>query len=97
MWMPKLCMQPSRKRMRQRIPPQTSPTHKKNLEAELFMFINGHGTLPEGFDEIYLCELLDIPLYTDLVKQPAWFLERKKLWVEAKAKVQESKNQPKQP
>lgn len=49
--------------------------------------------LPDGFDDIYLCELLDLT-YTELVAQPFWWVERKRLWEQQKARARAAQNPP---
>jgi hypothetical protein len=43
---------------------------------------------PQGFDDIYLCDLLQLS-YTELAKQPAEWVDRMRLWHEQKAKAEE--------
>lgn len=53
-------------------------------------FNSGTGSLPDGYDEIYLCNLLHIP-YTVLIQQPAEWVERMMIWHAIQNKVENDK------
>jgi hypothetical protein len=54
----------------------------------LFKFFKGSGKLPSDFEDIYICDLLNIT-YTELEKQPADWVEKIILYKNQKAKVEE--------
>lgn len=54
----------------------------------LFKFFrNKGGQLPEGYDDIYLCDALDLTL-TELYAQPSWWVEKMLMWMKMRARVE---------
>lgn len=71
-----------------------SPKTIKKIELDLFKFFDkGKGAIPDGFDDIYLCDMFQIP-YTTLVQQPDWWIERMQLWILQRQKAQDAKKPP---
>jgi len=44
-------------------------------------------TIPEAFAEVALCEQLNC-LYTDLMEQPQWWIDRRIIWLKARIAAQ---------
>lgn len=52
------------------------------------MFFKGNKRLPKGFEEVYICHLLNIT-YDELLKQPFDWVEKYLLFLQVKNKVEE--------
>ena len=55
----------------------------------LFKFFrNKGGQLPDGYEEVYICNALGITL-TQLYEQPSWWVEKMLTWIKMRTKVEE--------
>jgi len=52
----------------------------------------GKGYIPTEYEDIYLCELFEIPYCSGgLVDQPDWWVEKMQTWMQQKARAQMDK------
>ena len=54
----------------------------------MFKFFSGHGKLPQEFGDAYICKVLSIT-FTELQKQPSWWVEQMIELYSAENEVQE--------